>query len=311
MLRLLIAAILLILSVSFAHAAAVCTVHVGDLAFGQVDAIGSTPTTTMSNVDISCDGITPGATTITVCGNIGAGSGGVVGGVRQSLSAGGALSFVLTGPDGVTPWGSIDEPALGSPYRIDVPVSGTSATLTTQLRGAVPTGQSSAPVGDYTSDFNAASSVFTYAEGDLDCAAPIGGADATAPFSVSASVVANCLLEAADLDFGTAGIIGSNIDAQTQLDITCTPGTGYSIGIDGGGSHDPDNRVLRSGGHTVSYGLYSDPGRTTPWGTGAGDTVDYTGTGAQQQLGVYGRIPPQPAAPGAYTDTVVVTITYN
>lgn len=35
------------------------------------------------------------------------------------------------------------------------------------------------------------------------------------------------------------------------------------------------------------------------------------GTGQQQQLGVYGRIPPQPAAPGRYTDTVVVTISYN
>ena len=310
MLRLLTAAVLLIFCVSFAQAAT-CTAHVGDLDFGQVDAIGNTPTTTMSNVDISCDGITPGATTITVCGNIGAGSGGASGGLRQSLSAGGALSFTLAGPDGVTPWGSTDEPTLGSPYRIDIPVSGTSATLTTQLRGAVPAGQSSAPVGDYRSDFSAASSVFTYAEGNLDCTAPIGGADATAPFSVIAGVVANCLVETSDLDFGTAGIIGSNIDAQTQLDITCTPGTGYSIGIDGGGAHDPDNRLLRSGGHSVSYGLYSDPGRTISWGNDAGSAVDYTGTGAQQQLDVYGRIPPQPAAPGAYTDTVVVTITYN
>jgi spore coat protein U-like protein len=309
-LRLTVAAILLVLSVSFAHAAT-CTVHVGDLDFGQVDAIGNTPTTTMANVDISCDNVTPGATTITVCGNIGAGSGGVAGGLRQSLSTGGALSFALAGPDGVTPWGSTDEPALGSPYRIDVPVSGTSATLTTQLRGAVPAGQSSAPVGSYRSDFSAATSVFTYAEGDLDCAAPIGGADATAPFSVTAGVVANCLVETDDLDFGTAGIIGSNIDAQTQLDITCTPGTGYSIGIDGGGANDPDNRLLHSGSHTVRYGLYSDPGRTAAWGTGGGSTVDYTGTGAAQQLDVYGRIPPQPAAPGAYTDTVVVTITYN
>jgi spore coat protein U-like protein len=309
-LRLLIAALLLLLSASFAHAAN-CTVHVGDLDFGQVDAIGNTTASTMANVDISCDSITPSTTSITLCGNIGAGSGGVDSGLRQSLSADGALSFVLTGPDGLVPWGSTGEPTLGSPLRIDLPVSGTTAALTTQLRGEVPAGQSGTPVGEYSSNFNAANSVFTYAEGELDCAAPIGGTDATAPFTVNASVVANCLLATADLDFGTAGIIGSNIDAQTQLDITCTPGTGYSIGIDGGGSHDPDNRLLRSGANTVSYGLYSDPSRTAPWGTDTGKTVDYTGTGAEQQLGVYGRIPPQPAAPGAYTDTVVVTITYN
>lgn len=310
MFRLVLAALLLLLWVSFAHAA-VCTVHVGDLDFGQVDAIGNSAATTSANVDISCDGITPGTTSITLCGNIGAGSGGEAAGVRQSLAAGGALSFELMTPGGAVPWGSTDQPELGSPYRIDLPVSGTSATLTTQLRGAVPAGQSSSPVGEYLANFTAADAVFTYAEGDLDCAAPVGGADATAAFSVTASVVANCLLEAADLDFGTAGIIGSNIDAQTQLDITCTPGTGYSIGIDGGGSHDPDNRELRSGSNVVSYGLYSNPGRTAPWGTGAGTTVDYAGTGGQQHLGVYGRIPPQPAAPGAYADTVVVTITYN
>ncbi len=83
------------------------------------------------------------------------------------------------------------------------------------------------------------------------------------------------------------------------------------VAIDGGGAHDPDNRLLRSGSNTVRYGLYSDPTRSAPWGTDAGSTVDYTGTGGQQQLGVYGRIPPQPAAPGAYSDTVVVTITYQ
>ena len=310
MLRLLLATIILLLSASFAQAA-LCTVHVSDLDFGPVDAIGNTPVTASTDVFISCDGITPGTDTITVCGNIGAGGGGDDAGLRQTLSGGDALGFALETPSGGVAWGSTSRPDLGAPYRIDVPVSGTDATLTIQLKGRVPAGQASAPVGNYRSDFSSADSVFTYAEGDLDCAAPVGGADAPAPFAVTASIVANCLLETADLDFGTAGIILHNIDADTDLDVTCTPGTGYSIAIDGGGAHDPDNRVLRSGSNTVGYGLYSNPSRTAPWGTAPGTVVDGNGNGAAQQLGVYGRIPPQPAAPGAYTDTVVVTITYN
>jgi len=140
---------------------------------------------------------------------------------------------------------------------------------------------------------------------------PAGAADAYASFSVSASIAANCLLETADLDFGTAGIIGSDIDADTDIDITCTPGTGYDIAIDGGGAGDPDHREMRSGSDTVGYGLYSDTARHDHWGTSPASTVSGSGSGRQQQLGVYGRIPPQHAVSGHYADTVVVTITYD
>jgi spore coat protein U-like protein len=306
-LRILLAAILFLVSASLAQAA-VCTVHVDDLNFGVVDAIANTPAMSTADVAVSCDGITPGTTTITVCGNIGEGSGGVAGGVRQSIAGAGSLGFVLYAPGGSVPWGSLASPGLGAPYRIDVPVSGSDGTRTVQLEGVVPQGQAGALVGEYRADFDA---VFTYAEGDLDCAAPVGGTDAHASFAVTASVVANCLLETSDLDFGTAGIIGHNIDADTELSITCTPGTGYSIAIDGGGAGDPDHRMLHSGTDTVSYGLYSDSHHLVPWGTDPGSIVAGEGNGNEQRLDVHGRIPPQPAVAGAYADTVVVTITYE
>lgn len=310
MLRLLLATLIVLFSVSLAEAA-VCTVHVGDLDFGAVDAVGNTPGTASADIAISCDSITEGTTTITLCGNIGAGNGGAVGGVRQSTSASGSLGFALYADSGgTTPWGSLSNPDLGDPYRISVPVSGTEASFTSHIYGIVPRGQSATPVGDYRADFSAADATFTYAEGALDCSAPTGGTDAQASFAVTASIVANCDLETSDLDFGTAGIIGDNIDADANLAITCTPGTGYSVTLDGGGSGDPDHRLLHSGGDTVSYDLYSDTQRTHKWGTSAGSVVSDQGTGAEQDHGVYGRIPPQPAAPGAYTDTVVVTISY-
>jgi spore coat protein U-like protein len=310
MLRLLIASIIVLLSVSMAQAA-VCTVEMDDLDFGTVDTIGNTPATTTSNVDIECDGITPGTETITVCGNLGEGSEGTSGGVRQSTTVGGALDFVFYAAGGqASPWGSLTS-GLGDPRRIDVEVDGTSASLTVTLHGVVPAGQSTAPVGDYRSDFGASDAVFTYAEGDLDCSAPLGGADAVASFSVLANVAANCLLETNDLDFGTAGLIGSNIDAETDFELTCTEGTAYEIAIDGGSADDPENRLLTSGSNTVRYDLYSDPQRSDHWGDDQGSsTVEGEGDGTTQIYDVYGRIPPQPAAAGAYTDTVVVTIIY-
>jgi spore coat protein U-like protein len=309
-LRIVIATLVFLLSASLAQAA-VCTVDVGDLNFSEVDTLGSTPAAISSDITIECDSITPQTSSITVCGNLGEGGGGTVGGVRQSLSAGGSLGFVLYATSGqTTQWGTVTTPEFGDPRRIDVPVTGTSASLTVTLHGVIPTGQSTAPVGDYRSDFAPTDSVFTYAEGNLDCAAPSGGTDAFAPFSVVASVPANCLLETSDLDFGTTGVIGSNIDADTAFDLTCTSGTDYEISIDGGGAGDPDNRVLRAGSNTVRYDLYSDHQRTDRWGTAAGSIVDGDGDGTVQTYDVYGRIPPQPAAAGAYSDTVVVTIAY-
>lgn len=310
MLRIVIATIVLLLSVSLAQAAT-CTVTVDDLNFGEVDTLGSAPDDTTANISIECDGAAPETDSITVCANLGEGGGGAVGGVRQSQSAGGSLGFVLYATSGqTTPWGGLTTPQFGDPQRIDVPMTGGSGSGAVTLHGIIPTGQATVPVGDYRSDFAPADAVFTYAEGDLDCAAPSGGADALAPFSVLASVPANCLLETADLDFGTTGVIGSNIDADTAFDLTCTTGTDYEISIDGGGSGDPENRVLRSGSNTVGYDLFSNSQHTDRWGTDAGSVVNGNGDGTAQTYDVYGRIPPQPAAAGAYSDTVVVTILY-
>jgi spore coat protein U-like protein len=311
-LRILIAAILFLLSASFAQAAN-CTVDVSDLDFGPVDSIGNTPTVSSADVSIDCDNITPDTPTITLCGNIGAGGGGTEDGIRQSTAPGGSLGFILYTTGGhSTPWGSAAAPELGEAYRIDVPVGNgsTSASRTIQLHGVVPAGQSTVPIGDYQADFSSSDAVFIYAEGNLDCATLVGEAEATAPFSVTASVAANCLLETANLDFGTTGLIGSNIDADTGIDLTCTAGTDYTITLDGGGAEDPEHRLLTSGSNSVRYDLYSNAQRSAPWGTAPGSTVSGDGDGTLHEYGVYGRIPPQPAAAGAYTDTVVVTITY-
>jgi spore coat protein U-like protein len=69
---------------------------------------------------------------------------------------------------------------------------------------------------------------------------------------------------------------------------------------------------MTSGASTITYSLYTTSGRTTVWGNTVGtDTQSGTGTGSNQALTVFGRVPPQTTpAPSTYTDTIVATVTY-
>jgi len=140
-------------------------------------------------------------------------------------------------------------------------------------------------------------------------------ATATSTFSVQVVLTATCTVSSpSTLNFGTQGILSANVDQTTTVSVTCTNTTPYNVGLDAGTGSGATvaTRKLTSGGNTVNYTLYSDTGRTTLWGNTVGtDTVAGTGNGAAQSLTVYGRIPTQSTpAPGTYTDTITVTVTY-
>lgn len=140
-------------------------------------------------------------------------------------------------------------------------------------------------------------------------------ASTTSTFAVQVAITATCTINSAStLNFGTQGVLGTNVDQTSTLQVTCTNTTPYNIGLDAGTGSGATvaTRKLTSGGATVNYSLYSDSGRTTVWGTTiATDTVAGTGNGAAQSYTVYGRIPTQTTpAPGNYADTITVTVTY-
>ncbi|NMG35433.1 fimbrial major subunit CsuA/B family protein [Azoarcus sp. TTM-91] len=137
------------------------------------------------------------------------------------------------------------------------------------------------------------------------------GATATATFSVTATVLANCIVSASPLAFGNYSSL--QLDATTTVTVTCTSGTTYNVGLDAGiGSGATVTTRRMSGVGTLNYTLYSDSARTTVFGNTVGtNTVAATGTGSAQPLTVYGRIPGgQYPAAGSYTDTITVTVTY-
>lgn len=141
-------------------------------------------------------------------------------------------------------------------------------------------------------------------------------ATTTSTFTVSITLVATCTINSASaLNFGgSVGVLSSNIDQTSTVSVTCSNTTPYNIGLDAGTASGATvtTRKMSSGGNSVNYSLYSDSGRATNWGNTVGtDTVSATGNGAAQSYTVYGRVPSQSTpAPGAYTDTITVTVTY-
>lgn len=118
------------------------------------------------------------------------------------------------------------------------------------------------------------------------------------------------------LDFGTHSALDNSIDAQSTgssaaLNVKCTTLLPYSIGLDNGLAPAGSVRQLQSGVNRVAYNLYQDSARLLPWDN-AVNKMPGIGTGANIPLNIYGRVPSNVTAPatGAYTDTVVVTVSW-
>jgi len=146
-------------------------------------------------------------------------------------------------------------------------------------------------------------------------AAPVGNT-----FQVSATIINSCTVTGTTLNFGSAIdplATSAPVDASSALTLTCTNTTPYTValsaGVNAGGASNFGSRVMKSGGNTLAYQIYLDPARSNVWGDGSAGsgTVTGTGTGNAQTINVYGRIASLAhVVPGAYSDTVTLTISY-
>lgn len=148
----------------------------------------------------------------------------------------------------------------------------------------------------------------------LASGAPARAGQSTANMTVTAEVAANCLITANPLDFGSYDPVGAHasasLDGSSSLDVTCTDGTDAKIIFDMGTSGGA-GRAMQNGAHQLGYELYTDAARSTVWGAIEVEARDYTGTGLQEALTVYGRIPAGQNVPaGSYTDNVIATIAF-
>ena len=137
----------------------------------------------------------------------------------------------------------------------------------------------------------------------------------TSTFTSQITLNTSCTINSAsNLNFGSQGVLTAAVNQTSTVQVQCTNTTPYNIGLDAGTGTGATvaARLMTSGGNTVTYSLYEDPAHTTVWGNTVGtNTVAGTGSGASQSYTVYGQVPAQTTpAPGTYTDTVTVTVTY-
>jgi spore coat protein U-like protein len=163
----------------------------------------------------------------------------------------------------------------------------------------------------------------------IGCASLLGGTaanagSASANLTVQITITASCTINVATLNFG-ASVAGTALQAgatngSTTVSTTCTNSSPYAIGLDNGANASSGQRRMKSGTNYINYNLYTDSGYANAWTTAASSTTCTTanscalgtGTGSAQTTTIYGQIPTVAVAPvpGAYSDTVSMTITY-
>jgi spore coat protein U-like protein len=147
---------------------------------------------------------------------------------------------------------------------------------------------------------------------------PAQAATATNPLNVSATVSNNCTITTGTLQFGAYDALATNasanLDQTGTFSITCTKGTPYTVSL-GLGAHasGTTRRMVNGADNTafLTYEIYNDSFGGTVWN----GTNTVTGTSASKATAItmtaYGRIPAgQDATQGAYSDTVVETVTF-
>lgn len=319
-----------------ALAGTICTASISEvIEFGTVTAGEPVPTT--ASIDYECTTQVPlfSASTahVRMCFAIGAGTAPgstVATRLLSPASPGGSPMAVQLYRDagrsqiwGDAPAGGITWHTVEVQYPIEsfIGIGGRGQHRgTIPVHGHIPAQLPAAP-GDYSAAFPDSRLLYRYRDSwfgpaPASCQSSGTGGD-TEPFSFTAHarVPSTCTVAAGSLDFGRiAGLIDAPHDRTSAIDLTCTPGTAYQVGLDRGLHAAGAGRRLAGpdGGWHLHYELYRDPARTLPWGATLDlDTLRGTGTGAPQQLIVHGRIPAGQAVPaGRYHDIVTVTVSY-
>lgn len=304
--------------------AQLCTASISGVNFGSIAPATTSSANASGSVTVSCSGFLL-ALPVRACISIGTGSGGTSFSPRRASNGGaGTLQYNLYADSaGSTVWGSRLSSSYG-PVALDIPLVlalGTaSGSATVPIYGRVPAGQTTLVAGIYTSMYaGAAQAEMTYQTYLLipPACSTVTGNSTPLSFTVSTTVINDCSLSATNINFGTAGVLNSTLNATGTLSVACTSNDPYAITLSAGsgsGASVADRRLTKSGGsEQVRYQLYRNAAYTQPWGDGTGGTTTATGTGtgSNQAFTVYARVLAQPTpSAGNYNDTIIATIAY-
>jgi len=292
-----------------------CSATMTNVAFGNVNPLSS-QTDANATLNYNCSNSANSTRFATVCFSIGDGAQGA-GNSNPRLMQDGAgddLFFQLfQNAAHTTVWGSSFF-GVNTPVQVNVTVAAHgSASGSATMYGRVVGGQTTAVPGSYQDQFSGNHTALTINESGTS---PPGSCSTSIlsqfPFGVTATVTSQCAVSATTLDFGTVGLLLANTDGASTISVQCALGIAYQVGLDNGQHATGTTRRMTGPGGLLNYELYRNSGRTQRWGsTLNSDTVIGLGTGGNQSLTVYGRVPGQttPTA-GVYNDTITITVTY-
>ena len=148
-----------------------------------------------------------------------------------------------------------------------------------------------------------------------------------ADLHISLEIVGNCTLNVVGLgDFGEWRMDASDLEGVPlgAVTVNCNPpGITYAVGMGAGLNFRGGMRHMRSNGDFVPYVLYTDSGRSAPWGdkglslfepgyveSHPSPALTAVSTGKTQNLFVWGDAMISASPAGNYSDTVNITIAW-
>jgi spore coat protein U-like protein len=319
-----------------AEATTVCSVtSITGVAFGAVDPTGSfVDTTATLNYQCTYNGVLGAlfGTYVTACASLGADDLGNFAPRTMIDPSGDRMQYQLyKDSTRSTVWGTTANATYTAQtfnMSIGILSNGAAVSGNVTIYGRVPALQSNLSPGSYAatlaSSLTSNALTYSYNEALLSLGvAPAtcqsggtgGPVSVAAPsLGVSASVAAKCTVgTATDLDFGSVpGLLRTATDKTSLVRMTCTNRAVYQVGLDNGQNALGGARRMSSGTGFVTYDLYRDASRTLHWGNTLNtDTATGSGSGSEQMMTVFGRVPAQAAArAGIYSDVIKVTVTY-
>jgi spore coat protein U-like protein len=139
------------------------------------------------------------------------------------------------------------------------------------------------------------------------------------------TAVCTCTVSTTNVVFATINPLSlSDTDSVGGVTVNCGGVAGLlipvTVDISKGTGASFSARTMSSGANKLSYQLYTDAGRSTVFGDGTGGTGDVNsgillnvlGIGPVVNVPVYGRVfgGQTTTPPGAYADSIAVTVTY-
>ena len=198
-----------------------------NVAFGTVDALTGAAVSTNATLTINCTGLSILPTNVYVC---------VAFPTPRAMTgpSSSTLLYDLLGPPPSTSSWSNTTPIV-------VPVSGSilgfTAKATVNVAATLFGNQQTAAPGAYSQVVAATASYDT-----TTCTTGLLGGVANFSYQATATVPAECFVSATDLNFGSVGTLASPVAGQSEIDVQCSSGAGYSVALNGGlsGATDPD-----------------------------------------------------------------------